>query len=62
MKQQQGKALEVVVGGTGGDWEAWHAGQDPQDILCVSSKLTQQLNVVISNLKDKLQLPTLTPG
>ena len=56
VKQQQGEALEVVVGGTGGDGEAWHAGQDPQNILCISSKLAQKLNVVISNLQDKLQL------
>ena len=49
MEQQQGEALEVVVGGTGGDGEPWHAGQYSQDILCVGSKLTQQLKVLISN-------------
>ena len=44
MQKQQGEALQVVVGGAGGDGEPWHARQDPHDIFSVSSKLAKQLD------------------
>ena len=44
VQQQQGEALEVVVGGAAGDGEAGHAGQQPQDVLRVRAELCQQLD------------------
>ena len=44
MQEKEDKALEVVVGGTGGDGKARHAWQDPHDVLGVHPELAQQLD------------------
>ena len=43
-EEEEDKALKVMVGGAGGDGEAWHAGQDPHDVLGVHPELAQQLD------------------
>ena len=44
MQEEQGEALEVVVGGAAGDGEAGHAGEDPHDVLGVRPELGEQLD------------------
>ena len=40
-EEKKDKALKVMVGGAGGDGKAWHAGQDPHDVLSVHTELAQ---------------------
>ena len=42
-EEEEDEALEVVVGGAGGDGKARHAGQNPHDVLGVHPELAEQL-------------------
>lgn len=44
VQEEQGEALEVVVGGAAGDGEAGHPGEDPHDVLGVRPELGEQLD------------------
>ena len=44
VQEEQGEALEVVVGGAAGDREPGHPGEDPHDVLGVRPELCQQLD------------------
>ena len=43
-EEEEDEALEVVVGGAGGDGQTRHAGEDPHDVLGVHPELAQQLD------------------
>ena len=40
-EEKKDKALKVMVGGAGGDGKAWHARQDPHDVLSVHTELAE---------------------
>ena len=42
-QEEEHEALEVVVGGTGGDGETGHPGEDPHDVLRVHTELAEEL-------------------
>ena len=44
VQEEQGEALEVMVGGAAGDGEAGHPGEDPHDVLGVRPELCEQLD------------------
>ena len=43
VQQQQGEALEVMVGGAACYWETGHPGEDPHDVLRVHTELAEEL-------------------
>ena len=43
-EEEEDEALEVVVGGAGGDGKARHPGENPHDVLGVHPELAQQLD------------------
>ena len=47
--EEGGEALEVMIRGSDGDGETGEAGHQPTHVLCVGTKLTQQLDAVIKS-------------